>query len=307
MSLLTGQTGGGAAGSGAAGAASSGGAGGTGGNQQQQQVTDWRAALPEDLRGEAVFADIKGKDWAEAGPLLAKNYVHAQRLVGAKGVIVPGEKATPEEWNAYYKALGRPDKPEDYAITLPEGVTEDRLDKTRIESWRKELHAQGLTKKQAEAVIAGAIKEEFGGMQAREAAQTKQMQEWELKLRTDLGQKYDETLNYAKLGLKQFGNEHIAQLLDESGLGSHPEVVKLFAAIGHKLSDDTARGGAGGTGGLPTTPEAAQHALNVFNLDKAKQEALFNKNHPQHDTVKAERARLFKAAFPGVHGEQKKD
>lgn len=297
MSLLTsGQSAAGAPGSVPAGA--SGTSGGAGNQPGQPGAADWRSFLPDDIRGEAVFADIKAKDEKEALALLGKNYVHAQRLVGQKGIIPPGDKATPEEISNFYRALGRPEKPEDYAVNLPEGVTEAQLDKARIDSWRKELHAQGLTKKQAEAVIAGAIKEEFGAVTAKTQQRATEMQNWELGLKQELGAKYDETVNFARLGLREFGNDNILAVLESSGLGSHPEVVKMFAAIGQKLSDDKARGGQG----LPSvnSPEAAQHALNVFNQNEDNVKALFDRKHPRHEQVKAERTKLFKLAFPGM-------
>lgn len=98
--------------------------------------------------------------------------------------------------------------------------------------------------------------------------------------------------------MREFGNDKIAALLEQTGMGSHPEVVKLFVSIGEKLADDKARGGAGGSGNSTATPDLAQAALSEFNRNGEKQKALFDKYHPQHDAVVEERRKLFEAAFP---------
>ena len=80
---------------------------------------NWREGLPENIRGEKCLDSIKTIG------TLAQSYVHAQRAIGANKVEIPQEGATPEEWGAFYKALGRPDAESEYkteGVKLPEGV-----------------------------------------------------------------------------------------------------------------------------------------------------------------------------------------
>lgn len=289
MSLLTGQDGA------AGGQASGGPTGGSGGTGNQP---DWRTALPDDLKNEKVFESIKGKDWAEAGPLLAKNYLHAQRLVGAEKLVLPTEHSSPEEIANFRTKLGVPAKPEEYGYKLPEGLTEDKIDKGRMDLWRKELHEAGIPKAAAERIMSKYLSEEFGATQAANAARTKQLADNELAIKQEFGLKFDEKVNYARLAIREFGTPQLTEILDQTGLGSHPDVVKLFAAIGSKLSDDRARGGGGGGANPLATPELAQDALNAFNRDQSKQKALFDAADPQHKWVVEERQKLFAAAFP---------
>ena len=259
---------------------------------------NWRTSLPDDLKNEKVFESIPGKDWSEAGPLLAKNYLQAQRLVGADKLILPTERSTPEEIAAFRTKLGVPAKPEEYGIKLPDGLTEDRLDKARVDAWRKEMHDAGIPKAAAERLMSKYLSDEFGATQAAAQARVKELENHELSLKAELGVKFDEKLNNARYALKQFGSEKLAEILDSTGLGSHPEVVKLFAAIGEKLSDDSARGGGGGGGNPLASPETAQHALNEFNRNPENMKALFDKNHANHEYVVKQRTELFQATFP---------
>lgn len=273
-----------------------------GSGAQGNLPTDWRASLPEDLRSEKVFEAIKGKDWSEAGPTLAKSYVAAQRMVGAEKLVLPGEKATPEELAAFYTKLGRPETPDKYSYQLPEGVKPEQLNKAVLDGWLKELHEAGVPAKQADRIVSKYLKDELTARNQQEQARAKTTQDWELQLKQDLGAKYDENVNYAKWALKEFGDKegNLVKMLDETKLGSHPAIVKFFAQVGARMADDKARGGGGGprfTGDV-STPAEAQAALNAFHINETKQKALWDPRHPQHDEVLKEREHLYKTAFP---------
>jgi hypothetical protein len=273
------------------------------GSAPGNQITDWRTSLPDDLRSEKVFESIKGKDWAEAGPLLAKNYMHAQRLVGADKLVLPTERSTPEEIAAFRTKLGVPGKPDEYAYKLPEGLTEDRIDKARVDTWRKEMHEAGIPKIAADRLLSKYLAEEHGSYQAQIQAKTKALEQGELSLKQEFGDKFDEKVNYARLALRTFGNDELSAILEQTGLGSNPAVVKLFSTIGEKLGDDRARGNGGASGNVYASPELAQGALNDFNRNSENMKALFDKGHMHHDAVVAERAKLFAAAFPTMKSE----
>lgn len=262
------------------------------------QAPDWRSSLPEELRNEKVFESIKAKDMNEAFPVLAKNYVHAQKLVGADKLVVPGPNATPEEKDAFYTKLGRPAKAEEYGYKLPEGLTEDRIDKGRIDTWRKEFHEAGIPKAAAERILNKYLADEFGTVQAREQARQQELQQNELKVKEEFGVKFDEKVNFARLALREFGNDNLVQVLESTGLGSNPEFVKLFATIGEKLADHRAISGQGTQGNAYGSPELAQAALTDFNSKNENMKALFDRAHPDHDRVVEERRKLFEAAFP---------
>ncbi len=267
-----------------------------------QPPTDWRASLPEDLRSEKVFDSIKGKDWSEAGPLLAKGYVNAQRMIGAEKLVIPGDKATPEEWSSFYNKLGRPETPDKYSYKLPDGVKPEQLDKATLDTWLKELHEAGVPAKAADRIVSKYLVDEQARAKALEKAEADKRQGWELQLKKDLGPKYDESLNYARWALKEFGDVHgnLVKMLDETGLGDNPAIVKFFAQVGARLADDKARGVGGGprfSAGMGS-PEEAQASLTAFNRDPEKQKAMFDPQHPNHAAVIKERTDLFLAAFP---------
>ncbi|MFJ1253419.1 protease [Cupriavidus sp. CuC1] len=63
------------------------------------------------------------------------------------------------------------------------------------------------------------------------------------------GDKLNENLAVAKKALDQFGTPELRTLLNESGLGNHPEVLRVFYRAGKAISEDRfVPGGAGGKG-----------------------------------------------------------
>jgi hypothetical protein len=63
------------------------------------------------------------------------------------------------------------------------------------------------------------------------------------------GGKLAEALKFAALTRSKFGTPELDAVLDSTGLGNHPAVVKFFVAIGKQLSEDTlVQGGPKGDG-----------------------------------------------------------
>ncbi len=281
-----------------AGKSTEGGSGGSG----NQTPPDWRTGLPEDLRGHKSLETIKGKDWNEAGPSLVKSFIHAQSLVGADKLVIPGKDATKEQIAEFRTKLGVPEKPDGYEVKLPEGLTEDKIDKKLMDTWRTRLHEAGIPKSQAEKIISDYLSDNLSVMTAQQKAAEKQAQDWEIELKQKFGADYDKQVNYARYALRQLGSDSLLQLLESTGLGNNPTVVEFFAKAGRSISDDTARGGGGGggAGGIPRDPAAAQAAIDAFNRDERKQKALWKREDPLHDEVVKERDALFKAAYPDI-------
>ena len=57
------------------------------------------------------------------------------------------------------------------------------------------------------------------------------------------GDKLKENLGVAKKALEQFGSKELGEMLTSSGLGSHPEVIRLLYRVGKHLTEDTFVGG----------------------------------------------------------------
>ena len=73
-------------------------------------------SLPEDLRVEPSLRNFT--DPAS----MAKSYVHAQRMIGADKIPLPGKTATDEDWANVWFNLGRPQAPSEYQLQFENPV-----------------------------------------------------------------------------------------------------------------------------------------------------------------------------------------
>ena len=256
---------------------------------------DYRSILPEDLRNEKTFEPYsKVKDQNEFMQQLARGYHSAQGMIGKKGLIPPGEQASPEERSAFRKelnkALGIPDRFEDYKVDLPPDA---KLDAEKVNTWRQKLHMLGVPQSDANKIFEAYIKEEQAAAQAEEA----KLQGWENETKQRLGANFDRDVNYARAALRELDNGgKLGALLEETGLGSHPEVITLLSKVGNMLGERGPRGQGSAVQSTNLSPDQAQVEIQQF--ERTHREALFNASHPDHDFAIKRRQELYMSAFP---------
>jgi len=158
--------------------------------------------------------------------------------------MTPEERAAHDEDNKPAEAPKPAGAPEAYAdFTMPEGVQADPELMTSFAGVAKEL---GLSQEQAQKLVDLQAKSAVGGEKARaealEAALTKQSEAWVNEIKSDPefgGDKFEATLATASKAMQTFGSPELRGLLNESGLGNHPELIKLFHRIGAGISEDS--------------------------------------------------------------------
>jgi hypothetical protein len=107
----------------------------------------WKAGLPEDIREELCL------DAAQSFPELAKQYVNAQKMIGKNKVVLPTEKSSPSEWDAFYAALGRPKTADGYQYKPPTDVVLFDMTQESVQPMLAELHKAGYTQKQVDVAV----------------------------------------------------------------------------------------------------------------------------------------------------------
>lgn len=113
--------------------------------------------VPDTYAKEEWAKNIKGVED------LFNQFANSQKLLGKKGVIVPGEKATPQEIAEFHKALGVPEKEEEYKFQMPEGVAADENEDKTLRTLMKK---HGISKKAAEGLVADYRASIFEGTKA---------------------------------------------------------------------------------------------------------------------------------------------
>ena len=95
-------------------------------------------------------------------------------------------------------------------------------------------------------------------IQAKQAKAVEQARaDWATESQSDEefgGENLEANLEIAKTSLKEFGTDALKSLLQESGLGNHPEVIRFMYRAGKAISEDGYVGnsqGANAKGGIP--------------------------------------------------------
>jgi hypothetical protein len=78
---------------------------------------------------------------------------NAQTLIGKKGIIPPGENATPEEIKAYRVAQGMPELPEGYAFTTIEALKDQQRSEEMDNKVKNIMHKHGVPKSVGEGLF----------------------------------------------------------------------------------------------------------------------------------------------------------
>jgi hypothetical protein len=133
---------------------------------------------------------------------------------------------------------GEQGPPEQYEFQAPEGMELDQDALAQVEPVFREL---GLNNEQAQKVLDAHMNHMASFQQQQEQQRQQQVEQWANEVRQDPdigGDKLDENLATARKALDTFASEGFQKLLDQTGLGNHPDVVKTFHAIGQKVSED---------------------------------------------------------------------
>lgn len=156
----------------------------------------------------------------------------------ATGTVLTSDK--PAATEAQGDKPAAPAVPDTYEFKAAEGAQVDTKLAGEVGTLAKEL---GLSQEAAQKLY----ERDAGRIAALQAEAKDQLLEasrttWleELKADKDLGgTKFVETAEIAKRAVETFGTPALKQILNETGLGNHPELVRTFAKIGRLLADDT--------------------------------------------------------------------
>lgn len=149
-------------------------------------------------------------------------------------------------------------------VKLPEGVVASADDIKAFSALAGELgldstKAQKIVDFQAALTKRAMEGAEKAGADARTAAREQTLAGWAKEIETDKelgGAKFEETKQLASKVMRAVGSPKLVAFLDESGLGSHPEMVRFFRSIGARMSEDTLSGSLATPKGAADTQDA---------------------------------------------------
>ena len=194
-----------------------------------QERPAWMAQLPKELQSDAALT--KFKTISELG----QSYKALEGKLGSS-LTPPKEDAPAEEWQAFYRKIGAPETPNDYALDkskVPAEIYSEELE----QSFRTWAHAAGLTKSQASALFEKYNDMAQGIYNRQVAAIRAEKEKAEGSLRKEWGADADSNFALVQRAFAKFGSPEVAKVMAKTGAGNHPEVVKMFAKIGQALRE----------------------------------------------------------------------
>lgn len=237
-------------------------------------------SLPEDLRNEPslrLFSDPAS---------LAKSYVHAQRMIGADKIPLPGKSATDDEWRQVYRRLGAPEDPKAYDIKLGADVMADR----EMQAFREAALEAGLNNRQAGRIAQFIESTVVQAREAQSAGIDQVRQQGEQELRQEWGQAFEQKIALANRAANTFlGSTELLDTIELSDgrlLGDHPAIVKMFANLAAEIGEDRL---LGESTELVMTPADAQQKISEITRQGTP---YWDKFHPEHRQYVDEALRL---------------
>jgi len=132
-----------------------------------------------------------------------------------------------------------PGAPEKYDLKVPDGMTLDEAALAEFDPVARELN---LSNEQAQKLA------DIYSKRMTELAQ-KQQESWkdttakwvdDVKADKEIGgQNLDTSVRHAQAALAKFGTPELKAQMDATGMGNHPELVRVFARIGKAMAEDT--------------------------------------------------------------------
>lgn len=133
---------------------------------------------------------------------------------------------------------GKQNPPADpYAeLKLPDGAAVDEAQMAEYKKLAKELN---LSSENAQRVL------DFEAKRLAEGS-AKASQAWQEQVKQEYGDKLPTVMATCARAIDKFGDNGLRDLLDQTGLGNHPLMVKLFHNVGTLLKEDTSVSASGG-------------------------------------------------------------
>lgn len=138
----------------------------------------------------------------------------------------------------------RADAPQDpplyEGLKLPDGIL---FDETSLDAFKTLSQAIGLSLEQVQKLV------DFEGHFLRQGVSEEENQKqqiwenWAKQTKEMYGPDFEEAVSLAVRAADAFGGPELRQLLETTGLGNHPVIVRTFNEIGKRISEDSFPGG----------------------------------------------------------------
>ena len=208
----------------------------------------WMTGLPEDLKKDATLSRFKTLEE------LAKSHRELRAIQG-RSISIPGEEATQEELNEFYKKLGRPDNIEGYSLNIPEGL---EVQGESVQWFAKTAHELGLNKKAAEQLWDKYLEYTTSTSQELQIDRERQAQKAKEDLMREWGTEFNARVKSAENVFGSLFSEGVRKKLSQAGLTDDLDFIRDLDNLSRQFAEDTSKG--------------TSHSSSVATLDTLRAE-----------------------------------
>lgn len=196
----------------------------------------WKSHLGADLKGSPLME--KFDDSADGLNKAFESHANLEQLLGHEKVPIPKGAEDVEGWNRFSKAMGIPDKAENYGLAdakLPESMDGISINKDKFSEI---VHAHKLTPSQASGLWEAYQAEGIGAYQSAQEGLNKQLTDTVNALKGEWGDAYDTNIELGQAVINKFGSDQDAIDFITATLAKDPRGVKFLAKIGDQFAEN---------------------------------------------------------------------
>lgn len=138
---------------------------------------------------------------------------------------------------------GNPTDPNTYAdLKIPEGMD---FDQNALTEAVPIFQKHNISKEAAQDLVDLKVQWDQASLQRQVDTFNQVKEEWVTKSKSDNefgGDKFDESVAVAQAAVNKFGTPEFKELLETTGVGSHPEVIRFMVNVGRLTAEDVPGG-----------------------------------------------------------------
>jgi len=230
---------------------------------QTQDAFSWKSQLSPDFANSPTiqkFADTK-----EGFNNAIKSHLSLEQMLGHEKVPIPKGDDDKEGWNHFSKAMGIPNRAEEYGLPdaeIPESMKGMTFDKSKF---AETVHAFKLTPRQAKGLW-----EAYTNMAKETYAKAMKSHEDHMiqvknQMRGEWGDAYDTNVELGQLVINKFSSDKDMEDYVTSTLMKHPNGIKFLSKIGNQFAENKVGDFAHKRFSL--TPDQAQEEIDHIMMD----------------------------------------
>lgn len=214
---------------------------------------------------------------------MAKGLINQSALIGKKGIIKPGDNATPEEMGAYFNSLGRPTESTGYEYAPIEGAPD--VDQDAMAGFQEFAHKNGYSQEQYQAGIEFDLQRQQNAQAQFEQERADEVNETRNSIYDEMGETEGNAfIRDADAAGKALG---LNDVFVEHGIANNVTVIRALAKAAKSIGSSSLIGDHGGSLGFDE--QVAAIRANPAYKDN---------QHPEYNGLQAKMDGLYKNRFP---------